>query len=153
MTAVPLYRVLADTVLVLHAGVVVFVVGGLPAIWAGNRVGLGWVNNLWFRAAHLAAILFVVAESGLGITCPLTSLEGWLRFNSGSEPYAKGFIEFWLQHALFYEAPAWVFSLAYVLFALLVMLTWWHFPPGRANCRRLGAGMRSMACAARRRQA
>jgi hypothetical protein len=31
----------------------------------------------------------------------------------------------------FYDAPAWVFTFAYSLFALAVVATWWYFPPKR----------------------
>jgi hypothetical protein len=30
---------------------------------------------------------------------------------------------------LYYDAPWWVFTLAYTAFALLVLLAWWYFPP------------------------
>jgi polyferredoxin len=89
-------------------------------IVAGNRLDWRWVNRRWFRAAHLAAIAVVVAQAWLGITCPLTTLESWLRALAGSAPYNAGFIEHWVQRILFYEAPAWVFVTAYTLFGLLV---------------------------------
>lgn len=127
----PLAALLADAVLLAHLGVVVFNVGGLVLIVAGNRLGWGWVNRWWFRAAHLAAIAVVVAQAWLGITCPLTTLESWLRALSGAAPYGEGFIQHWVQRILFYQAPAWVFALAYTLFGLLVAAVWWHYPPER----------------------
>jgi hypothetical protein len=50
-------------VLVVHFGVVLFVVGGLALVVAGNRVGWPWVNIWWFRLAHLAAIAVVVTQA------------------------------------------------------------------------------------------
>jgi hypothetical protein len=50
------YRGLADAVLVLHAGVVLFVVAGLALTLVGGALRWRWVRNFWFRAAHLAAI-------------------------------------------------------------------------------------------------
>ena len=41
---------------------------------------------------------------------------------------------------LFYEAPAWAFTTAYVLFALLVIATLILVPPRRRRPRRRGAG-------------
>ena len=108
-----------------------FNVGGLALIVAGNRLDWRWVNRWWFRAAHLAAIAVVVAQAWLGITCPLTTLESWLRAKAGSMPYGTGFIEHWVQRILFYEAPAWVFVTAYSLFGLLVAVVWWRYPPER----------------------
>ena len=58
---------LADAVLVIHVGIAAFVVAGLLLVIAGNLSHWGWVNNAWFRVAHLAAIGIVVAESSAWI--------------------------------------------------------------------------------------
>lgn len=130
MTSMPSYQVLADAVLVLHFGIVVFVVGGLVLVVAGNvLVGWPWVNRLWFRLAHVLAIGVVVAQAWLGQVCPLTTLESWLRVQVGSPSYSKSFIEHWVQRLLFYDAPSWVFTLVYAVFGLLVLASWWYFPP------------------------
>lgn len=130
MIAHPAYQMFADVVLILHFAIVVFVVGGLVLIIAGNMRGWHWVNALWFRLAHLGAIGTVAAESWLGITCPLTTLEIWLRSKAGEAFYTVSFIEHWLQRLIFYDAPPWAFVLGYSLFGLLVLVTWWYFPPG-----------------------
>jgi len=124
-----LYQILADTVLAIHVSVVVFVVLGLVLVLAGNRLGWRWLNNVWFRLAHLGAIGVVVAEAWLGVVCPLTTLEMWLRSKAGVDAYSGSFIEYWLQQILYYDAPAWVFVTAYTLFGLLVAAAWWWFPP------------------------
>ncbi len=125
------YQLLADAVLVVHFGVVVFVVGGLVVVVAGNRLGWPWVNRWWFRLTHLAAIAFIAAQAWLGELCPLTTLESWFRSRAGAPGYAKSFLEYWLQRAIFYDAPSWVFTLAYSVFAALVLAAWWYFPPRR----------------------
>jgi polyferredoxin len=133
------YRALADAVLVLHVGVVIFVVGGLLLILLGNWRGWGWVNAWWFRLAHLAAIAVVAAEAWLGVVCPLTTLEMELRARAGGATYGGSFIGHWLQRFLYYDAPAWVFTLAYSLFAAAVAASWWWFPPtrrGQSHTRR-----------------
>ncbi len=129
------YQFLADAVLLLHFGVVLFVIGGLVLIVAGNLRGWPWVNRLWFRLAHLAAIAVVVTQAWLGQVCPLTTLESWLRVQAGLPAYSQSFIEHWLQRILFYEAPFWVFALVYTGFGLLVAAAWWYFPPryGKRN--------------------
>lgn len=129
------WQLLADTVLVIHAAIVVFVVFGLVLVLVGNARHWHWVNNPWFRLAHLGAIGTVVAEAWLGIVCPLTTLEMWLREQAGVSGYGAGFIEHWLQQWLYYDAPAWVFVTAYSLFGLLVVATWWRFPPHRRSRR------------------
>jgi polyferredoxin len=124
-----LYQMLADAVLALHVAMVAFVVLGLVFIIAGNLRRWSWVNALWFRLAHLGAIAIVVAQAWLGATCPLTSLEMWLRAKARAGTYSGSFIEHWLQRLLYYEAPAWVFVLGYSLFGMLVAAAWWAFPP------------------------
>ncbi|MCE9590485.1 MAG: DUF2784 domain-containing protein [Planctomycetes bacterium] len=124
------YQLLADAVLALHVAIVAFVVLGLMVIILGNllRPKWRWVNAPWFRLTHLAAIAVVVAESWLGITCPLTTLEMHLREKAHETTYAGGFIEHWLHRVLYYDAPAWVFPLAYTVFGVAVVVTWWCFP-------------------------
>jgi hypothetical protein len=123
------YRVFADTVLVLHVAIAVFVVAGLVFVVIGNLRQWRWVNQLWFRLMHLTAIAIVVAESWFGVICPLTTLEMWLRAKAHAATYSGSFIEHWLQRLLYYDAPPWVFNFGYSLFALLVIASWWYFPP------------------------
>jgi len=125
------YGLLADFVLIVHFGVVVFIVGGLAVILLGNRIGWRWVNDRRFRVAHVAAIGYVVVQAWLGRICPLTTLESWLRVKAGESGYGMSFIEHWVQRLIFYDAPLWVFAVAYTLFALLVAAAWWRYPPER----------------------
>jgi hypothetical protein len=129
MNAPPLNQAFADTVLTLHVGIVVFVIGGLLLIVVGNLRSWRWVNGIAFRLAHLAAIGVVAAEAWLGVTCPLTTLEMWLRTKARIATYEGSFLEHWLRRLLYYDAPAWVFTLGYSLFALAVVAAWWRFPP------------------------
>ena len=126
-----IWQWLADGVLALHVAVVLFVVLGLLLVLAGNGLGWRWVNHLWFRLAHLVAIVVVVAQAWLGMICPLTTLEIWLRRQAGQSGYDGSFIGHWLQQLLYYEAPAWVFIALYSVFGLLVLASWWWFPPRR----------------------
>jgi hypothetical protein len=123
------WRALADAVLLLHLAIVLFVVGGLVLIVAGNLRGWHWVNGAWLRLAHLAAILVVVAEAWFGVVCPLTTLEQALRLRAGDAGYGGGFIEHWVQRLIYYDLPGWVFVLGYTLFALAIVAAWWRWPP------------------------
>lgn len=127
------YQLLADAVLFIHFGVVLFVVGGLVVVVAGNWLQWRWVNEWWFRLAHLAAIAFIVGQAWLGQFCPLTTLESWLRAQAGADAYNRSFVEHWLQSLIYYELPFWVFAVAYTGFAVLVLLAWWRFPPRRGQ--------------------
>lgn len=126
-----MYIALADAVLLLHFAIVLFVVGGLVLIVVGNLCHWRWVNSRAFRYAHLLAIGFVVIQAWLGATCPLTTLESWLRLQSGQLPYESGFIQHWFQLILFYQAPSWIFAALYTGFGALVGLIWWLFPPAK----------------------
>ena len=116
---------LADAVLLLHLLYVLFVVGSLPVIWVGAYFKKKFVRNFWFRYLHLAAILFVVAESLLGIVCPLTALENALRQVETED----SFIQYSVHQILFYHFPEYVFTLIYIVFACLVALTFKWVPP------------------------
>lgn len=120
---------LADLVLLVHLGVVLFVVGGLALILLGNRRRWRWVNAPGFRLAHLGAIGVVVAQAWLGVLCPLTALEVWLRRQAGLAAYDGSFIQHWVQALIYHDAPAWVFTAAYTGFAALVAFAGWRYPP------------------------
>ena len=123
------YQPLADAVLILHTSIVVFIVVGLLLILIGGVRKWAWIVNPWFRVAHLVGIGTVVLQAWLGVLCPLTTLEMWLRQQAGSLIYRESFIQYWLQKILFYQAPLWVFAVAYTAFALLVLMAWLKFPP------------------------
>lgn len=120
---------LANGVLLLHVFFVAFVVFGLALIYLGYWLNWRWVYNRWFRLAHLAAIAVVVAQSWLGVICPLTILEMKLRASAGLATYSGSFIQHWLQSLLYYSAPVWVFVVVYSLFGSLVALSWWLLRP------------------------
>lgn len=123
------WQLLANAVLALHVAIVVFVVAGLGFVVVGNLRAWRWVNSPWFRLAHLLAIAVVVAQAWLGSVCPLTSVEMWLRVQARETTYTGSFIQHWLQRLLYYEQPAWVFTLGYSLFGMAVVAAWWYFPP------------------------
>lgn len=115
----------ADAVLVLHFAIAAFVTLGLPAVWLGAALGWSWVRNRAFRYLHLGAIGFVAAEALLGIACPVTVWENMLR--GGSQPEA--FIARWVNRLLYYDAPAWVFTTAYVAWSVATLATLVLVPP------------------------
>ena len=115
--------------MLLHFGIVLFVVLGLPAIILGNVLGWSWVNRRGWRIAHLAAIGVVVAQAWLGRYCGLTELESWLRERAGQVGYQGGFVQHWVQRVMYYEAPMWVFGAVYTGFGALVAWAWWRYPP------------------------
>ncbi len=123
------YQLLADGVLVLHMGIVLFVAGGLVLTVVGNLRGWAWVNGRAFRLLHLLAIAIVVAQAWLGRVCPLTTLEMWLRSQARTSTYTGGFVAHWVGQLLYHDAPPWVFLVAYTAFGLAVLAAWWWYPP------------------------
>lgn len=126
-----LYALAADAILVSHVLLVAFIVVGLVLIYIGKWLSWAWVRNYWFRLLHLAAITIVVLLSWVGAVCPLTTWETEMRELAGGEGYEGSFIEHWLQSILYYEAPAWVFIVAYTVFAGVVAVSWFIVPPRR----------------------
>jgi hypothetical protein len=124
-----LYRILADTVVVVHASYVAFVVFGQIAILFGLLRRWEWIRNLPFRLTHLAAIVVVVLESWCRIPCPLTTWENWLRDQAADVTYAGDFVANCVHHVLFYQAEPWVFTTCYSVFGALVLLTFVMAPP------------------------
>jgi len=124
--------VLADALLVLHFAIAAFVVGALPLVWAGAALRWRWVRNPWFRYLHLAAIGFIALEALVGMTCPLTAWEDALR--GGARP--DSFVGRWVARLLYYRAPEWVFTTAYVFWSAATLVTLRLVPPRRRTVQR-----------------
>jgi Protein of Unknown function (DUF2784) len=86
-----LYRLLADVVLVLHLGFVLFVVAGAFLI-------LRWPRMAWVQPP---AALWGVLVEWSGWVCPLTPLENRLRAQGGAAGYPGGFVEHYLVPLLY----------------------------------------------------
>ena len=131
-----LSKLAADAIVVIHFAFVLFVLIGQLLIMVGALAGWNWIRNLKFRLIHLGSILFVVAESLLGIVCPLTTLEKWLRDQAGETSYEGDFIASWVHEVLFFDKetiPPWLFTIIYSLFGLLVLLTFIFASPRRKS--------------------
>ena len=85
------YPVLADLVVLVHLGFVVFVV-------LGGLLVMKWPGLIWF---HLAAVFWGIAIELSGWICPLTPLENWLRHKGGEENYQFDFVARYLLPMLY----------------------------------------------------
>jgi hypothetical protein len=118
------YSVLAEAILLLHFAFVLFVVLGFLLVWIGYFAGWSFVRNPWFRVAHLLAMGVVVAESVYGVICPLTTWEADLRAKAGEGPtYGGSFIQHWVHRVMFFEISERTFTLIYVVFFALIVLS------------------------------
>lgn len=130
------YAILADAVVLAHLCYVLFAVGGEILVLAGGLMGWGWIRNLPFRIAHLASVVVVAVEALVGVLCPLTDWEYTLRRLGGQAAEEEiPFMARLVRRLIFYDLPQWVFTTAYVVFALLVVGSLLLFPPrtGRRN--------------------
>jgi hypothetical protein len=108
--AVMVYRALADLVLFIHFGFIVFVV-------IGGLLALRWH---WAPLLHLPAALWGVVIELSGWACPLTPLENALRRASGASGYSSGFIEHYLASIVY--PPGLSYSVQLVLAGLVVFI-------------------------------
>jgi hypothetical protein len=86
-----IYRLLADLVLILHAGFVVFVMLGAFLV-------LRWPRVAW---VHVPVALWGAGIEFLGGICPLTPLENHLRRLGGELGYPGGFIDHYVTSMLY----------------------------------------------------
>ncbi len=120
---------MADGVVAIHAAYVAFVVLGLAAIVVGWALGWRWIRNRWFRGLHLASIGLVFAESVLGVACPLTVFENWLRTHAGEQGYPTDFLGYWVHQLIFHNWPPWVFLSLYAGVTIVVAAMYRLVPP------------------------
>jgi hypothetical protein len=127
-----LYGVAADAVVLVHLFYVLFAVGGELLILLGWPARWRWIRNVPFRIVHLLAVVVVAVEAVAGALCPLTGWEYRLRLLAGQSVEEQiPFVARLVRRIIFYDFPAWVFTLAYVLFALLVAASLLLVPPRR----------------------
>jgi len=87
--------VLADAVVVLHLGWILFLVFG-AAVGVRCRA-VRWV--------HLGALAFAGVLTARGGICPLTHLETWLRERAGGAGYPGTFVGHYAERLVYLEVP------------------------------------------------
>jgi hypothetical protein len=115
-----IYRILADGVLLVHLGFVLFVVLG----------GLLLARRPKVAVVHLPAAVWGVLIEYMGGVCPLTPLEQDLRRRGGEDGYTGSFLEHYVTAALYPNGLT--RALQIVLGSLLLFLNvvlywrWWR---------------------------
>lgn len=117
---------IADIVVVVHALIAAFIISGFVLIPLGAWLDWRFVRRRGLRLTHLLGILFVATETVLGVACPLTIWEDWLRRSGAPD---AGFIARWVRWVLYYDVPLWVFGVIYVVGAVAAILLWRWVPP------------------------
>lgn len=86
-----IYRALADLVVLVHFGFVLFVV-------LGGLLVLRWPRLAW---VHVPAAIWGVSIEFFGWICPLTPLENHWRALGGQAGYSGGFIQHYIVSILY----------------------------------------------------
>jgi hypothetical protein len=128
------YALLADGIVFIHSLYVAFTVIGALLILLGGILRWSWIRNRFFRIFHLCAVLFVAAESLLGISCFLTEWEYALRIKAGQISEKDiSFVGRLIRSLIFIELPDRGFVLMYTGFGILILALFLLFPPGRGR--------------------
>jgi hypothetical protein len=121
---------IADLLAAIHFGWVMFIVFGLFLILLGGALRWRFVRNFWLRVIHLTMIMIVVFEAVFGILCPLTVWEYELRVAAGQQGASDmPFVARLIHQLIFYDFPPIVFTIAYCLFGIAVLISWPLIPP------------------------
>lgn len=117
------YRLLADSVLILHLLFIGFVIfGGLIAL-----------RYAWVMLVHIPAACWGAFIELTGRVCPLTTLEVWLRHAAGDAGYADSFIEHYLLPIIYppgltrsiqFELAGFVILINVVIYGWLLYRRW-----------------------------
>jgi uncharacterized membrane protein len=126
-------HVLADTVLVLHAGVVIFNIFWMIAVPVGAWLGWRFVRTFGWRIAHIASLAVVAIQPLLGRYCFLTLAQEALDAQAvaGGGAPAPNLIERVATVIVFWPLPPWIFVYLYVAAFLWTAALWWLVPPLR----------------------
>lgn len=82
---------MVNTVLIVHAAFILFVV-------AGGLLALRWPRVVWL---HLPAVAWGALVEWMGWMCPLTPLENRFRTLAGRSTYEDGFLAHYLFSAIY----------------------------------------------------
>ena len=92
-----MYHLLADVVVVLHLGFVLFVIGS-------GLLALRWHHVMW---GHIPAVLLATVVAINHWMCPLTPLELWLLHKAGDHGYQGDFLHQYVFPVLYPRNGSW----------------------------------------------
>ncbi len=126
-----LYKILADIIVVLHFGWVLFMLlGFVLSLW-----GFFWKNffNWWlFRILHLFGIVYVVLLAVLRQYCPLTILENTLRARYNPIlTYPGSFIVHYINRLVYPDVNPLILLIPTIFIAVFTVVIFIIKPPAR----------------------
>lgn len=116
---------LGQAVLAAHLVVIAFNLFGLVAIPLGACRGWSWVRARWWRLLHLVSLAAVAVQAVLGRACFLTLWQDALTGGGRADPL----IMRWVNGAIFWPLPIWVFTAVYLAIFAYVLWLWRVVPP------------------------
>lgn len=135
MSASSVYARLADATVFIHLAWVLFMVAGVGA----SVAGLWWQRILglrFLRWLHLGGLIFSASLGIIKRPCPLTTLEYWLRRQSGSAPVApESFAVRLANRLIFPDMNQQLLSVMTIAAALVVIAIFAWKPPWRYGAR------------------
>jgi len=130
-----LYLALADAILLLHLGVILFNIFGIVVIPLGAWRGWTFVRVFWWRALHLGTLAVVALQSLFDRLCFLTIWHADLvRIADGRTSNAPAVAAFF-SRLIFWPLPAWAFVVLYVAVCLYTLALWRLVPPASHSAR------------------
>jgi hypothetical protein len=121
---------LAHLILAIHLAVILFNIFGLVAVPIGAAIRWRFVRVRWWRAAHLGCLMLVAVQALLGRACFLTIWQAALE-GDGSAP--RPLIYAWINRAIYWNLPLWVFAALYVAALIYAVALWRLVPPRRRH--------------------
>ena len=115
---------IAEAIVWLHVVVIAFSVFGLVAIPLGAWGGWRGVRVFWWRALHIGILGIVALQAVLGRACFLTIWEGDLLRLAGQMASNEPLIQQWVNRAIYWPLPLWVFAVLYVTVCVYALLLW-----------------------------
>ena len=135
-----LYKILADLVVLIHFGWILFMLWGFLLTVCGSvciyvlpaaKDRWGKFFDRWiFRTVHLAGIVYVAILTILGKYCPLTILENDLRGQyDAALTYPGSFVIHYVERIVYPEANFLIFVIPTTIIAVFTVLMFMIKPP------------------------
>jgi glycopeptide antibiotics resistance protein len=116
---------LADLVLITHFAIAAFLALGMLLIPLGAYWHWAWVRSRRLRQIHMGLMVLIAIEALFHITCPLTTLEAYLRKSTAPE-------SFWAEQLgkiLYWDLPLEFFTILYGCCVVWALFLWKSVPP------------------------
>lgn len=126
-----IYKVLADIIVFVHFGWILFMIGGFIFTIAG----FFWKRffDLWLlRSLHLSGLTYVAILAILEKYCPLTILENILRQRHNPElTYPGSFIVHYVEKLIYPDVDPFIIVVPTIFMAIFTIVIFVVRPPGK----------------------